>query len=185
MGTRKPTSNRSHTLPTGKIDLDSIALLASTCGNAAAATAALVEKRFAQSRQELLEQRHQELLRKQRQLQEQYTRLQQLSRGQIPQGFLSDLKKTGSESNIVSKTMVASADHMANKVARVPLSSTVHGSLRNLATGPATTATTTTTTTSGSSVSQSKSNPQSAKLADQVSNETVATAKKIFETDIL
>src|SRR5437867_196674 len=36
-------------------------------------------------------------------VQEHYTRLQQLSRGQIPRGILNDLKKTGSESNIVSK----------------------------------------------------------------------------------
>ena len=82
----------------------------------------VVEKRFAQSRQELLEQRHQELLRKQRQLQEQYTRLQQLSRGQIPRGLLNDLKKTGSESNIVSKTSYNM--------------SAVHGSLRDLAKQP-------------------------------------------------
>ncbi|OTF82611.1 hypothetical protein BLA29_013441, partial [Euroglyphus maynei] len=99
----------------GRIDLDNIALLASTCGNAAAATAALLEKRFAQSRQELLEQRHQELLHKQRQLQEQYTRLQQLSKRPMSRGaaiggggndgddFLNDLKKTESENNILSK----------------------------------------------------------------------------------
>lgn len=68
------------------------------------------------SRQELLEQRHQELLRKQKQLQEQYARLQQLQRGQVLQRFspprmgssaLSDLKKTGSESNILSKTALS------------------------------------------------------------------------------
>lgn len=67
------------------------------------------------SRQEILEQRHQELLRKQKHLQDQYTRLQQLQRGQILQRFspprsatstpiLNDLKKTGSESNILSKS---------------------------------------------------------------------------------
>lgn len=67
------------------------------------------------SRQEVLEQRHQELLRKQKHLQDQYTRLQQLQRGQILQRFspprsatstpiLNDLKKTGSESNILSKS---------------------------------------------------------------------------------
>ncbi len=66
----------------------------------------------------MLEQRHQELLKKQKQLQEQYTRLQQLSRGQIPRGLLNDLKKTGSESNIVSKTSLNV--------------NTVHGSLRDL-----------------------------------------------------
>lgn len=56
------------------------------------------------SRQQVLEDRHQELLRKQRLLQEQYSKLQMLSRGQIPQGLLYDLKKTGSESNIMSKS---------------------------------------------------------------------------------
>lgn len=57
------------------------------------------------NRQQLLEDRHQELLRKQKLLQEQYSRLQQLSRGQIPKGL--DLKKTGSESDIMSKSMGA------------------------------------------------------------------------------
>lgn len=54
-----------------------------------------------QSRQEILEQRHQELLRKQKALQEQYTRLQQLQRAPPPD--LLQLKKTGSESNILAK----------------------------------------------------------------------------------
>ena len=101
--------------------------MASTCGNAAAATAVLLEKRFAQSRQELLEQRHQELLHKQRQLQEQYTRLQQLStkrpisRGNGSGGsFLSDLKKTGSESNIVSK-MAATASANSNDMTMIKM----------------------------------------------------------------
>ena len=56
------------------------------------------------SRQQLLEDRHQELLRKQKLLQEQYSRLQLLSRGKMPAGFLNELKKTGSESNIMSKS---------------------------------------------------------------------------------
>ncbi|KAH9497725.1 Actin interacting protein 3 [Dermatophagoides farinae] len=119
--------SRGSSIPDGRIDFDNIALLASTCGNAAAATAALLEKRFAQSRQELLEQRHQELLHKQRQLQEQYTRLQQLStkrpisRGSGSGGsFLSDLKKTGSESNIVSK-MAATASVNSNDMTMIKM----------------------------------------------------------------
>nr|XP_046915825.1 serine-rich adhesin for platelets-like isoform X1 [Dermatophagoides farinae] len=119
--------SRGSSIPDGRIDFDNIALLASTCGNAAAATAALLEKRFAQSRQELLEQRHQELLHKQRQLQEQYTRLQQLStkrpisRGNGSGGsFLSDLKKTGSESNIVSK-MAATASANSNDMTMIKM----------------------------------------------------------------
>lgn len=64
------------------------------------------------TRQDALEQRHQELLRKQKLLQDQYTRLQQLQSSQIlqrlapaagPTALLNDLKKTGSESNILSK----------------------------------------------------------------------------------
>lgn len=55
----------------------------------------------AQLRQEQLEQRHQELLKKQKALQEQYTRLQQLQKTSPPD--LLQLKKTGSESNILAK----------------------------------------------------------------------------------
>lgn len=45
------------------------------------------------SRQQMLEDRHQELLRKQKLLQEQYTRLQQLSRGQIPKVVTTQLPR--------------------------------------------------------------------------------------------
>lgn len=63
---------------------------------------ASIDSQNGRSRQQLLEDRHQELLKKQRLLQDQYTQLQLLSRGQ--QGLLNDLKKTGSESNIVLKS---------------------------------------------------------------------------------
>lgn len=63
---------------------------------------ASIDSQNGRSRQQLLEDRHQELLRKQKLLQDQYTQLQLLSRG--GQGLLNDLKKTGSESNIVSKS---------------------------------------------------------------------------------
>ena len=63
---------------------------------------ASIDSQNGRSRQQLLEDRHQELLKKQKLLQDQYTQLQILSRGQ--QGLLNDLKKTGSESNIVSKS---------------------------------------------------------------------------------
>ena len=53
------------------------------------------------SRHEQMEQRHQELLRKQKALQEQFTRLQQLQK--TPPPDLLQLKKTGSESNILGK----------------------------------------------------------------------------------
>lgn len=52
------------------------------------------------SRQQILEERHQDLLKKQKRLQEQYVKLQQLSRVDIPKNILNELKKTGSESNI-------------------------------------------------------------------------------------
>ncbi|XP_065223228.1 coiled-coil domain-containing protein AGAP005037-like isoform X2 [Planococcus citri] len=54
-----------------------------------------------QQRQEQLELRHQELLKKQKALQEQYTRLQQLQKTSPPD--LLQLKKTGSESDILAK----------------------------------------------------------------------------------
>lgn len=177
-------------------------MLAAKCGNSAAATAALMEKRFAQSRQELLEQRHQELLRKQRQLQEQYTRLQQLSRGQIPRGFLSnDLKKTGSESNLAAKAATMSMPASAGsgnvalgnvqmpRVGRVALSSTVHGSLKNLANSPAngsTSGNASGTVGAGHKPSDLRQNGSAGggPSAGPAPNE-VAVTKKIFETEIL
>lgn len=51
-----------------------------------------------------LELRHQELLKKQKQLQEQYARLQQISKtSALPPADLLHLKKTGSESNLPQK----------------------------------------------------------------------------------
>ena len=70
------------------------------------------------SRQQLLEERHQELLRKQKLLQEQYTRLQQLSRGELPNLLLNDLKKTGSESNIVLKS--SSSSNVSGSLTHLP-----------------------------------------------------------------
>lgn len=57
------------------------------------------------SRQAVLEQRHQELLKKQRALQEQYARLQMIQRSgpTLPANAQPDLKKTGSESNLLTK----------------------------------------------------------------------------------
>lgn len=124
------------------------------------------------SRQELLEQRHQELLKKQKHLQEQYARLQHLQRGQILQRFspprtgigaLGDLKKTGSESNILSKTAFTVTP--------------VSGSLTHLA------------VTSGSATlpikphfSQSSPKTTSAQIGQ---NPKSTAGSKVFETDIL
>ncbi|XP_060809559.1 coiled-coil domain-containing protein AGAP005037 isoform X7 [Amyelois transitella] len=59
----------------------------------------------AASRQSVLEQRHQELLKKQKALQEQYARLQMIQRSgpTLPTSAQPDLKKTGSESNLLTK----------------------------------------------------------------------------------
>jgi len=141
------------------------------------------------ARQEILEQRHQELLRKQRALQEQYARLQQLQRSGggglavVPPPDLL-LKKTGSESNLLAKMGLGH-----NLSAAAPIS----GSLTHLAavaasanqqpilaqqtqkqvavsTAPATMTTnaqpTTTTTTTNTTT-------------------TTTTTNKIYETDIL
>lgn len=56
-------------------------------------------------RQLALEMRHQELLKKQKMLQEQYARLQQMSKNSIalPPADVLQLKKTGSESNLPQK----------------------------------------------------------------------------------
>lgn len=60
------------------------------------------ESSNSQDRQVALEVRHQELLKKQKQLQEQYARLQQISKsGPVPGN--DPLKKTGSESNLPQK----------------------------------------------------------------------------------
>lgn len=108
-----------------------------------------------QTRQEILELRHQELLRKQKALQEQYTRLQQLQRAPPPD--LLQLKKTGSESNILAKMGLGLS-------AAAPIS----GSLSHL--GPTTANTTATTSTFDSAPAPAAN---------------TSTTSKIYETDIL
>ncbi|XP_028967680.1 coiled-coil domain-containing protein AGAP005037 [Galendromus occidentalis] len=66
-----------------------------------------------QNRQELLEQRHQELLKKQKLLQEQYARLQLLQKLSPPK---PDLKKTGSESNILHKASGICTSHTSGSL---------------------------------------------------------------------
>lgn len=105
------------------------------------------------TRKEELEQRHQELLKKQKALQEQYARLQQLQRGSntlavVPPAPDQLLKKTGSESNLLQKmglhmsttAMTGSLTHLPN--VNVTSKSTEEQSSNNSST------TTTTTTTS-------------------------------------
>lgn len=184
----------------GRIDLDNIALLATNCGNAAAATAALLEKRFAQSRQELLEQRHQELLYKQKQLQEQYTRLQQLSKrpissqrsgGGSDNSLLNDLKKTGSENNIVSKSanltnnndvlMINNNNSSStmNKMINnsnsntIMINPTVHGSLHNI----------NGTNNNNRNINEPTENGNI--IISEMTTNTTTQVRKTFETEIL
>lgn len=130
------------------------------------------------SRQEVLEQRHQELLRKQKLLQDQYTRLQQLQRGQILQRFspprsatstpiLNDLKKTGSESNILSKSAFSLTPSSGSLT---HLAGTAVSFTTKQETKPSTVITTTSATIKAPAVP---------------AKPTTATKTKIYETDIL
>nr|CAD7403339.1 unnamed protein product [Timema cristinae] len=122
-------------------------------------------KSNAKARQEVLEQRHQELLRKQRALQEQYARLQQLQRGAgglsvaPPPDLL--LKKTGSESNLLAKMGLG-----PGLSAAAPMS----GSLTHLA---------------ASSQSATSIGSVSFTTAAPTTTTTTTTTNKIYETDIL
>ncbi|XP_072152376.1 coiled-coil domain-containing protein AGAP005037 isoform X2 [Bemisia tabaci] len=126
------------------------------------------------SRQEELETRHQELLRKQKQLQEQYTRLQQLQRSgnstsltsphQVAPDLLQ-LKKTGSESNLLQKFNFS-----------LSVSPGLSGSLSQLA-QVVTMQTTDGNKTEIDSVNSDINTP--AKIGNR------AVANKVYETDIL
>lgn len=78
------------------------------------------------TRKEELEQRHQELLKKQKALQEQYARLQQIQRGNntlaiIPTSTDQLLKKTGSESNLLQKMgLQLSTSQMTGSLTNLP-----------------------------------------------------------------
>ncbi|XP_057332756.1 coiled-coil domain-containing protein AGAP005037 isoform X2 [Microplitis mediator] len=115
-------------------------------------------------RQDQLELRHKELLQKQKTLQEQYARLQQLQRNTAglaatPVDQPDLLKKTGSESNILAKMGLG-------------MSATNSGSLTSLASKGYTEA------LSSSRIESQNSNATSA-IEDHTSN------SKIYETDIL
>lgn len=115
------------------------------------------------TRKEELEQRHQELLRKQKALQEQYARLQQLQRGNntlavVPPAPDQLLKKTGSESNLLQKMGL----HMSTTA--------MTGSLTHLpnANNPG-----------GSKGGEEQSNSSSSSVT------STTTTNKVYETDIL
>ncbi|XP_063855253.1 coiled-coil domain-containing protein AGAP005037-like isoform X3 [Scylla paramamosain] len=113
-------------------------------------------------RQENLEARHMELLRRQRQLQEQYQRLQSLQRsGGRPTPANIDLKKTGSESNLTAR--------LGLSLAPAP----PHGSLSNLSSPSTHTNTLPNPKTSSAALSAGNGGPTSRRPAGLV------------ETDIL
>lgn len=119
-------------------------------------------------RQLALEMRHQELLKKQKQLQEQYQRLQQMSKNTVPIAPNTNdtssllIKKTGSESNLPQK---------------MGLNMSVSGSMKNLSSDIILTS---------SDIQKNEKN-----LADNLSaatttiNTTTTTTNKVYETDIL
>ncbi|XP_069692047.1 coiled-coil domain-containing protein AGAP005037 isoform X5 [Periplaneta americana] len=135
------------------------------------------------ARQEILEQRHQELLRKQRALQEQYARLQQLQRGGggglavVPPPDLL-LKKTGSESNLLAKmglghglSAAAPISGSLTHLAAVAASANQQPIMAQQQMAPASTAASTTIT--------------STQPATSATTTTTTTTNKIYETDIL
>ncbi|XP_049769735.1 coiled-coil domain-containing protein AGAP005037 [Schistocerca cancellata] len=149
----------------------------------------------ARGRKELLEQRHQELLRKQRALQEQYARLQQLQRGGAatlavvpPAGGATPdlllLKKTGSESNLLAKMGLGAG------------LATMSGSLTHLASAPPSAATPVPQPRTSVQQQQQQQQQQQEKPPASTSDTVPSTAApattttpamtgKIYETDIL
>lgn len=123
------------------------------------------------TRQEQLEQRHQELLKKQKALQEQYTRLQQLQRSQPPPDLLQ-LKKTGSEGNLLLKMGLSMS-------AAAPIS----GSLTQLAAAVTTSATATAVDEDAAAAEKQRSTANN--KATAASTTTKMTVSKVYETDII
>lgn len=120
------------------------------------------------TRKEELEQRHQELLKKQKALQEQYARLQQLQRGNNTLAVVPPapelLKKTGSESNLLQK--------MGLQMATTQMT----GSLTNLP------------NTGSSSNPKGTTNTSTTQNEEQTANNNssnTTTTNKVYETDIL
>lgn len=109
-------------------------------------------------RQLQLEMRHQELLKKQKQLQEQYQRLQQMSKNSIPLApNANEIKKTGSESNLPQK---------------MGLNMSVSGSMKNLTIGG----------DNNNLMEQQHIDKTNDNLAQP---QVTTTTNKVYETDIL
>lgn len=108
-------------------------------------------------RQFVLEMRHQELLKKQKQLQEQYARLQQISKtSSLPAKDIIQLKKTGSESNLPQK---------------MGLNMAVSGSMKNLNVDV--------------TIAEAQKNEKNQQAHSTTANTTTTTTKQVYETDIL
>lgn len=114
-------------------------------------------------RQIALELRHQELLKKQKQLQEQYVRLQQISKNNVPlqPNEMLQLKKTGSESNLPQK---------------MGLNMTVSGSSKNLRNS---------STEINCNNFDNQNNDVSNSDNSSTTSMTTSTTNKVYETDIL
>lgn len=106
-------------------------------------------------RQMALELRHQELLKKQKQLQEQYARLQQISKNSTLPTNNEMLKKTGSETNLPVK---------------MGLNMTVSGSMKNL--------------NADVTIIEAEHNDRNQNEATQ-HGVPKTTTKQVYETDIL
>lgn len=123
-------------------------------------------------RQIALELRHQELLKKQKQLQEQYARLQQMSKNNsvpIQPSDIMQLKKTGSESNLPQK---------------MGLNMSVSGSMKNLNNSNAennNVGTIIVTEAMNNEINQQQMNNDSTNNT----NNSTTTTNKVYETDIL
>lgn len=113
-------------------------------------------------RQMALEMRHQELLKKQKQLQEQYARLQQISKtSSLPTNEIMQLKKTGSESNLPQK---------------MGLNMAVSGSLKNLNVD---------VTIAEAQKNEKNQQDTNVLIIQQQQQTATTTTKQVYETDIL
>lgn len=116
-------------------------------------------------RQMALEMRHQELLKKQKQLQEQYARLQQISKNSaLPTNDIIQLKKTGSESNLPQK---------------MGLNMAVSGSLKNLNVDV------TIAEAQKNEKNQQDTNVLLMQQQQTTTTTNTTTTKQVYETDIL
>lgn len=128
------------------------------------------------TRKEELEHRHQELLKKQKALQEQYARLQQLQRGTntlaiIPTATDQLLKKTGSESNLLQKMGLQLT------------TSQMTGSLTNLPNTTSANVVNKSTLTNINSDSAAQDNVD--EVNKNTNTNTNVQTSKVYETDIL